>query len=231
LRQKPIYFKFFKMISIDFFEGNFKKHYQISRAAILTKTACLILLAELALILNCVLIDHIIFKSDKFRIFVNEISGIRIPVINALLDNFSHAFIGFLSVFIATVTQLNLYELFFCTAISSLMDLDHFISAKSLHLDNAISLGERPFLHDTLALFIVNVLIYIALSYYDSKKRYISVLIFLAWFSHHVRDANRHGLWFGSFYETQPLRDFEYIFIVCALPLIVKYAIAKLQLK
>ncbi len=128
---------------------------------------------------------------------------------------------------IVTYPNLDVYELLLSASIGSLIDLDHFISAKSLRLIDAISLNERPFLHNSLNLFCINVLLFFVLYFGGSTDKYMSwsLLVYLAWFSHHIRDANRRGLWLGSVYTTQPVRTSVYVLVILIQPLIIRYIV------
>lgn len=161
------------------------------RNIIFKKSNFMIILLELILMLNCIIGDYVIFKTDKYRNAIIDKLSLKLMHINALLDNSSHALIGLVSWAIVTWPKLDLYDLIICTCMASFIDLDHFISAKSMHLNKAISLDKRPFLHNSLTLTFVNLVFFTILHNYNQKKTYLSVLMFVAWFSHHVRDANR----------------------------------------
>ncbi|RNA43897.1 hypothetical protein BpHYR1_026156 [Brachionus plicatilis] len=49
------------------------------------------------------------------------------------------------------------------------------------------------------------------------------ILFFISWFSHHIRDANRRGMWFGPFCTTPSLHDGVYHAFILITPLIVRY--------
>ncbi|CAF1067674.1 unnamed protein product, partial [Brachionus calyciflorus] len=94
--------------------------------------------------------------------------------------------------------------------------LDHFIAARSFKLQAATSLEKRPFLHNSLFLIISNTI----LVFIDKK---FSLLFFVSWFSHHIRDANRRGLWLGSLYTTSPINDGLYLTFILLTPLLLRY--------
>lgn len=60
--------------------------------------------------------------------------------------------------------------------------------------------------------------------YFLNKNRIKIYLIRYGWLlwtvfsSHHVRDANRRGLWFYPFGSTPPISNFNYILITIILP-------------
>lgn len=45
-----------------------------------------------------------------------------------------------------------------------------------------------------------------------------ALLVFTAFLSHHIRDANRRGVWFYPFGSTLPIPKWGYICITCVLP-------------
>jgi hypothetical protein len=161
------------------------------RNLVFKKSNFIIILLELVLVLNCIIGDYVIFKTDKYRNIIKDKLNLNLMHVNAILDNSSHAFIGLVSWLIVTWPTLNLNNLVICTCMASFIDLDHFISAKSMYLNRAISLDKRPFLHNSLTLIFLNLLFLMILYYFYRKKFYLGVLMFIAWFPHHVRDANR----------------------------------------
>lgn len=49
------------------------------------------------------------------------------------------------------------------------------------------------------------------------------VLIINAFVTHHLRDANRRGLWFAPFGSTRPIPDFLYIALVVVTPFVLMF--------
>jgi hypothetical protein len=49
----------------------------------------------------------------------------------------------------------------------------------------------------------------------------LSVTI-IAFVTHHLRDANRRGIWFAPFGSTPPLPDFLYISLVLVTPYVIR---------
>merc|ERR1712071_263780 len=83
-------------------------------------------------------------------------------LLKALSDNITHVLIGVLSWFIIiynvkTAVSENLQthpsQSAAAAAISSLIDIDHFIMAKSIHLEDAVGQKTRPLLHNSLLPF------------------------------------------------------------------------------
>jgi hypothetical protein len=186
----------------------------------------ILILAELILVFICTIGDYFIFDSLTIISMVNHGIGLSQQLTRALLDNSAHSLVGIISWFLVTYPRWNFYELLLSGLVASLIDLDHFISAKSFHLIDAISLSSRPFLHNSLNLLLANIFLLLIILYFAPSQQNICFLIFIAWFSHHVRDANRRGLWFGQIYTTKPLSDAVYLAITLILPLIMRHVLS-----
>ncbi|ESO09792.1 hypothetical protein HELRODRAFT_183836 [Helobdella robusta] len=81
-------------------------------------------------------------------------------------------------------------EVLLCAAISSLIDLDHFLEASSFSLDKALSLSRRPPLHNTSVIVLTSIVLLLISRFTDI--RFLKVLPFLFLIStltHHLRDA------------------------------------------
>ncbi len=182
-----------------------------------------VILFDFALAVYCIVCDYVIFESDGLKTNISWLTGLDMKLISALLDNFSHSLIALLSWLIVRLPHVHANELILSAFIGSIIDIDHFLSARSMRLTDATSLSSRPFLHNSLTLFFLTVLVVFYTSIYSVKHRYFSLLFFLSWFSHHLRDANRHGLWInliGFNYHTRPLNAGFYISFVCLLPVL-----------
>lgn len=115
-----------------------------------------LLAAELALALNCIVGDYFIFRSMAIIDLVRSRFGLSERIVRALMDSASHFTVAFLSWFIATYAashtipnrSFSIKELFIVGLMASLIDIDHFVAAKSTSLLKAISLPKRPFLHN-----------------------------------------------------------------------------------
>ncbi|XP_022914262.2 transmembrane protein 267, partial [Onthophagus taurus] len=143
----------------------------------------------------------------------------------AFFDNATHAVVGGLSWLIVCVNQRSrssfytLLEVVVCTCIASLIDVDHFIVAKSFNLKNATNLDKRPFLHCS-SIPIVLTAYLLLLSYYfkDQNLQRAAFVISTAFFSHHTRDATRRGYWFYPFGHTAPIPYFIYLILTIFIP-------------
>jgi hypothetical protein len=193
------------------------------KTVIILNKSFTIALIELFLVCLCILSDYLVFKDEKFKNFINSKTGIRVKYIHVILDNGSHSLIGLLSYLIFSIPNISLLNLFLSAFISSFIDIDHFISAKSFKLDDAVSLPNRPFMHNTAILLTINLIISLYFIIYKPKLHYISIIIFISWFSHHIRDSNRHGLWFGYDISTPPIKDYQYILLTCLIPLLFRF--------
>ncbi|XP_038220404.1 transmembrane protein 267 [Zerene cesonia] len=163
--------------------------------------------------------DYLVFHSRYSNSFVYR----------ALTDNFIHASIGFLSALlffenILVTRQAWLYNVIFCTIVASLIDIDHFVVAKSIHIKDLNNLKHRGFLHCSSLWFAVTSILF--LYSYLHRKLNIYILTFMltiAYTSHHIRDANRRGLWFYPYGHTQPIPKYLYITVLSILPMIFVY--------
>lgn len=159
-------------------------------------------------------------------------------IYRALFDNTTHAIIGGLTWFMVCLNHRNknsistIIEICVCTAISSLIDLDHFITAKSLSLKDAVSLKNRPVLHcTTVPLIITPVLLLIAyICEIHSLQRY-SLIIFTAFITHHTRDAARRGYWLYPFGSTKPIPYMLYVLITLLIPYVIDTFMRALKFK
>ncbi|KAF7282014.1 hypothetical protein GWI33_003675 [Rhynchophorus ferrugineus] len=147
----------------------------------------------------------------------------------ALFDNATHAIIGSLcwtlfyinSNKIGVSAKYIIFEIAICALIASMIDLDHFIAAKSFSLKDATRLKNRPFLHcTTLPLVVFMILAVISYSLqWNSLKRF-ALLLLTAFISHHIRDATRRGLWLYPFGSTAPIPYAFYITLTCLVPFV-----------
>ena len=133
-------------------------------------------------------------------------------------------------------------ELVVATGLSVVIDLDHFIEAKSLSLkvvitlkvvvnyvktiQDAVSLPNRPFLHCSSIPVII--LAATSIGALFSRHRLLhraGLLIFSCFFSHHLRDASRRGLWFYGL-PTIHVSYNVYVIFELSLPLVYRYLLS-----
>lgn len=108
------------------------------------------------------------------------------------------------------------WDLLLSGFLSSLLDIDHFLEAKSWSLFDATHLSHRPFGHSLLFIFIF-ILVYMLIS----KDKVNSLRLFLCWFSHQLRDSIKHGLWIGLMFGSTPLLTLPWILIIYSLIMII----------
>lgn len=160
-------------------------------------------------------------------------------LIKALIDNTTHQLIGLLSTLLiilnlrSSTIHLTTIELLllscFGTLIAGVIDVDHFIEARSMSLSDATRLPHRPFLHNSL---IPLVLLTSGLLLLRScpKTGVWLVVAFCSVATHHVRDAQRRGLWFGLLGSTKPITTWLYVAIEMTLPHLT-FHVARLIMK
>lgn len=145
----------------------------------------------------------------------------------ALSDNITHAIIGM-------ITWINVHyylgrvkfiggrivaQSAVCGLISSVIDIDHFILARSFHLKDATSLSRRPFLHcTTLPILAFTVIFLMSYSHKNSDLEVFGWIFIASFLSHHTRDAARRGYWLWPFGSTPPLGTSLYLFLTVLLP-------------
>lgn len=145
----------------------------------------------------------------------------------AFADSCTHGLIGLVTwlvicVYFKRPYFTSLCEICICGFLSSLIDVDHFVAAKSFKLEDALSLSSRPFLHCSSIPFITVVsLILLCHALQLGHLSTLSWMLLVAFTSHHIRDAARHGLWLWPFGSTPPLNYFLYIALTMCLPLYI----------
>lgn len=145
--------------------------------------------------------------------------------LRVLTDNFTHGLISvFATCFLFGWTRRWLLILAFVAG--SFVDIDHFIEVRSLSLHRALhdQPRNRPFLHNSLLLLIITLFMFIC-EYVFYRPQYVpySLIFFLGWSTHHLRDAQRRGLTFLPFGETSPI-DY-YILLMCIVLIIIKFSL------
>lgn len=178
------------------------------------------------------------------------------PLVKAIYDNATHTTAGLLSALVM-ILQTN-HRIFgfervaligMCTVLSSLIDVDHFITAKSLKLSvifsnyykttdlisiiidtiffpqRAVQIQQRPFLHFTTIPLALMFLMFLLQRNAELSRvnLWLSVVV-CAFLSHHTRDATRRGYTLWPFVTTGPIPYPSYIAAVVAIPfLMVKW--------
>ncbi|XP_035787468.1 transmembrane protein 267-like [Anopheles albimanus] len=129
----------------------------------------------------------------------------RPALLRAFIDNTTHALIGLIvgEIVLNSVKQHHLTRQEYCiflleaAIVSSSIDLDHFIEAKSIRLQDATNLDRRPFLHNSAICVLICILVIVLQRMGSNGLLSIAVAMALVAFStHHIRDATRRGIWF-----------------------------------
>ncbi|CAH2064651.1 unnamed protein product, partial [Iphiclides podalirius] len=127
--------------------------------------------------------DYIVFKSKY-----SDSQAFR-----AFSDSSVHASIGFLSALIffsydiGLTDQARAYNIAFCTLLSSIIDVDHFIAAKSFRLKDLTHLKQRGIFHCTTFWFILTAMLLVYASIAKKLNVYIlAFMIIIAFTSHHM---------------------------------------------
>ena len=140
----------------------------------------------------------------------------------AITDNFTHGLISVVSTcFVFGWSHRPLMIIAFIAG--SFVDVDHFIEVRSFLLHRALydRPRGRPFLHNSLLLLIVTFVIGVCeYLFWKPHRLYYSIVFFLGWSTHHLRDAQRRGLTLTPFGQTPPI-DY-YIALMCQALVIVK---------
>ena len=134
-----------------------------------------------------------------------------------------------------------------CIVMATAIDLDHLIEARSFsikvmnccrcffvvsrhpppspHIQDALSLPKRPFAHNSTLIPVITAVLYLLVyvsppSLHDHPLVSALPLMFLvSSLSHHLRDADRRGLWFAPFLSTPPIPFKFYTLFIILLPL------------
>lgn len=145
----------------------------------------------------------------------------------AVGDSLTHGIIGALSWAVVCNLKFRRQEVFeciLCGALAMSVDVDHFLAAKSLSLKAALSLPHRPPFHATTVILLVDIVLLCVSAVTTSSQIIVLTGIFsTAWFSHHVRDGHRRGLWFYPFGETAALPRWLYLCIIMIFPLVLQF--------
>ncbi|WAR29641.1 TM267-like protein, partial [Mya arenaria] len=167
---------------------------------------------EVSLLLTCFLGDHLL---------THPVTNQRYLV--AIGDSLTHGFVGAISwvIVIDAKNRHDIAQCLLCLMFAMAVDVDHFIAAKSLSLEAALSLPSRPPFHATTVIFLVDLILLIMAAILKSGTPLTLALMFtVAWFSHHVRDGTRRGLWLPPFTETPPLSGLAYLGLIMVIPLL-----------
>ncbi|ODM95074.1 Transmembrane protein [Orchesella cincta] len=111
------------------------------------------------------------------------------PRFRAVLDNMIHVHIGILTWSILDPVPWSLNMDMLTVALgASLIDVDHFIAAGSWSIDNAIHASHRGIFHSTGLFFLIFFILH-------RFKPHLALLFLVAFLPHHMRDAQRRGIY------------------------------------
>ncbi|KAJ3641505.1 hypothetical protein Zmor_028011 [Zophobas morio] len=166
------------------------------------------------------------------------VSHTKLHLFQALFDNATHATVGGLSWLYVCVNYKNrshlqtLLEIAACAGVASLIDVDHFVSARSFRLKDATSLSKRPPLHCSTfpVIFCLGLLLLSYVCQVEVWKK-VSLIVLTAFVSHHTRDATRRGFWVYPFGSTPPIPYYGYVGLTCLIPFVVceLYRVVKVE--
>lgn len=179
-----------------------------------------------------------------YLVDLNHESQIR----KAICDNVTHAAVGFFSALVLILETNHraagterIALLVMSVFVSSFIDIDHFLVAKSMQLSviflqkftrnenkilmmpfllqRAVAIDRRPFLHFTTIPLVLVILIVPLYQWLHSSRLnlWLSVLT-CAFLCHHTRDATRRGFTLWPFGTTKPLPYPLYIALVMIMP-------------
>lgn len=192
-------------------------------------TASTIFLFELLLMVLCLIGDYYTIVAAPFGLveYVSQRLTLTERSARALIDNVIHFGVAQVAWLIIAhpIIEHALVELTLVGLLASLIDLDHFVEAKSFRLVEACNLTRRPFLHDSFSLLVLNILLFVLAncvwnSHYHACR--CALIFFTAWFTHHIRDAYRRGIWFGNLFRTPPIPYGVCFNIVVCSPVMIR---------
>ncbi|XP_026480292.1 transmembrane protein 267 [Ctenocephalides felis] len=149
-------------------------------------------------------------------------------VLRAIIDNFIHSAIGSMTWLIVILFKRKrnalavvLFEFMLCAALSSIIDVDHFIMAHSSSLYDATHLMSRPYFHCSTILLVPVVIYLLSLFGRVEWMHTVSWMIFVSIFTHHIRDSIRRGMWFCPFGSTEPVPYWLYVVVLALVPSVI----------
>ncbi|XP_050075591.1 transmembrane protein 267 [Anopheles maculipalpis] len=155
---------------------------------------------NIVLVLKHVILCCVCIFGDKVTETVQKPALLR-----ACIDNATHATIGCIAAEILlhslkyhTKNQEYWFLLLIATVVSSLIDLDHFIEARSFRLQDATHLDRRPFLHNSAICVVTFVILILTKRLERNRYSLFISAVLIAFSTHHLRDATRRGIWIKS---------------------------------
>lgn len=185
------------------------------------KKACVYLLLYILkiipLVVACIIFDYLL-KSRILEGFRHNL------LLKAISDSLGHGIVAAIAWLVILDYQhdiKSLLQVILCGMAACFIDVDHFLHAGSLKLQDALHLSSRPPFHNS-SIFLILFLLLLLQNFYlklNSTFSTFLLIIITAVVSHHLRDGNRRGLWFWPLGSTRALSpDFVYITAECLLP-------------
>uniref|UniRef100_A0A023GD69 Transmembrane protein 267 n=1 Tax=Amblyomma triste TaxID=251400 RepID=A0A023GD69_AMBTT len=138
----------------------------------------------------------------------------KLPWLRALADNATHGLVALLCWVLVSggpLQAINIQDTLLCGLFGCAVDVDHFLAARSLKIEDATNLETRPFLHCSSAVLASLSLVALMGKVYGSVQIYkVALIALVAVASHHLRDSIRRGLWLWPFGSTGPLKLYTY---------------------
>ncbi|XP_077487289.1 LOW QUALITY PROTEIN: transmembrane protein 267 [Amblyomma americanum] len=138
----------------------------------------------------------------------------KLPWLRALADNATHGLVALLCWVMVSGKPLqaaNVQDSILCGLFGCAVDVDHFLAAKSLKIEDATNLGTRPFLHCSSVVLASLLAAALMGKLYGQVLVYkVALIALVAVASHHLRDSIRRGLWLWPFGSTSPLKLYAY---------------------
>ncbi|KAH0554473.1 transmembrane protein 267 [Cotesia glomerata] len=181
---------------------------------------------------TCLLLGLVSIIGDKLVSYNNNNHFLK-----AVIDNATHGIVAGLSWTLIVLLQnepiaKNLPSILFCIFLSSLIDVDHFVEAKSFNIKDATNLDHRPFFHcTTLPIIIWAVLLVVSKLASENlyNLNYCAWILLTSFLSHHIRDATRRGLWVPPFGSTGKIPYYFYVLLTMLFPYFVYLSMEKYQ--
>ena len=182
------------------------------------------LASSAGLVAFCLCADQVVFKWKASW----ESLGPRGVALRAVADSVTHGLVGgwcWVNVVLLQgeqFTAVRALQVAGCVVMATALDVDHFISARSLSLKDALNLPNRPFAHNTTVILsgaaLLYLLFYCCPNLGAPPTRDLPLMFLLSTFSHHLRDADRRGIWLGPLLSTPPIPYKLYPFLIALLP-------------
>lgn len=142
--------------------------------------------------------------------------------LRAAADNVTHGLVGLICWVAACGPRCfpaSLREGILCGFIACALDVDHFVAAASVKIEDATRLRARPFLHCTSIVILAILIIMLAARLTGQLQLYhLTLMASVAVTSHHLRDSLRRGLWLWPYGSTPPVKiGFYYAGLGCII--------------